>query len=717
MVKNVSSTDSERIQYLASLNTVLKFLVSTASPTIFIACNDQDLSKSEDEKGPHGAQPDVKDRPTLVALPGLRYLWCTLECSHLRPCLDLIGETSWGASIVENQGTPPVLATVKLQDKYFTREVESEAAFIPNFHSRDGTEKAASSVCHEYRCFGDANGQGLDLYHLHERNKAIKFPLQWTYYTCAQLKHNCPNLFPSSVTKVKAGPYVATPFALPQGQPCFQRLQAIVWLVNNLSHPLVGVWLVNNLSHPLVGVWLVNNLSHPLVGVWLVNNLSHPLVGLWLVNNLSHPLVGVWLVNNLSHPLTATGLDNEHSSVDISFYRENHSPVHPTEIRTSISLSSAVELNTTSALANYTTETGATMPSNKLNLRDRVEDGELDLSMSDLEEVPVRDIKNFATLTHLIKLDLSKNQLTELPENFGDLVLLKHLDLYSNQLTHLPLSLGRLKNLRWLDLKNNPLVSALGEVVGTCLDAQQCQQCAKKVVPFLQKMQQTVEEERNRRQDQRRKQQEIAESSAQAHKKEQKNKKKKTTKSITNPQNKTENGLKLSSAAGSGDSNLKKTTTQRDKSVPLQTGRKSISTAGWLCGMLLKLLFSLVVLAALSLGALSYLDQPKFLYVLEASNTTLTTSLEQLRVTYIELAAHPTTLKLVDNMHTLWKSLCYNAYHLYSTVSQQVPIYLETVKKNRALLQLGFWHHQQHRVVLTLHPSIAELVVCVGEGG
>nr|CAD7571920.1 unnamed protein product [Timema californicum] len=32
--------------------------------------------------------------------------------------------------------------------------------------------------------------------------------------------------------------------------------------------------------------------------------------------------------------------------------------VHPTEIRTSISLSSAVELNTTSALANYATEAG-----------------------------------------------------------------------------------------------------------------------------------------------------------------------------------------------------------------------------------------------------------------------------------------------------------------------------------------------------------------------
>nr|CAD7428739.1 unnamed protein product [Timema monikensis] len=41
---------------------------------------------------------------------------------------------------------------------------------------------------------------------------------------------------------------------------------------------------------------------------------------------------------------------------------ENHlgknTPVHPTEIRTSISPSSAVELNTTSALANYATEVG-----------------------------------------------------------------------------------------------------------------------------------------------------------------------------------------------------------------------------------------------------------------------------------------------------------------------------------------------------------------------
>nr|CAD7266832.1 unnamed protein product [Timema shepardi] len=37
-------------------------------------------------------------------------------------------------------------------------------------------------------------------------------------------------------------------------------------------------------------------------------------------------------------------------------HKETPPPIHPTEIRTSISLSSAVELNTTSALVNYATE-------------------------------------------------------------------------------------------------------------------------------------------------------------------------------------------------------------------------------------------------------------------------------------------------------------------------------------------------------------------------
>nr|CAD7427748.1 unnamed protein product [Timema monikensis] len=51
---------------------------------------------------------------------------------------------------------------------------------------------------------------------------------------------------------------------------------------------------------------------------------------------------------------------NFHSGVRVGFYlyrlREKPPPVHPTEIQTSISPSSAVELNTTSALTNYATE-------------------------------------------------------------------------------------------------------------------------------------------------------------------------------------------------------------------------------------------------------------------------------------------------------------------------------------------------------------------------
>lgn len=162
-------------------------------------------------------------------------------------------------------------------------------------------------------------------------------------------------------------------------------------------------------------------------------------------------------------------------------------------------------------------------PKNKINLKDKLEDGELDLSMSDLQEVPVRDIavlkkatsldlsnnrltslgKNFISLTQIVKLDLSKNLLKELPEDFGEMSQLKHLDLYSNQLKHLPLSFYKLKSLRWLDLKNNPLVPAVAKVAGQCLDSTQCVQCAKDVVIFFTQMKEQIEEETARREEQR----------------------------------------------------------------------------------------------------------------------------------------------------------------------------------------------------------------------
>lgn len=71
----------------------------------------------------------------------------------------------------------------------------------------------------------------------------------------------------------------------------------------------------------------------------------------------------------------------------------------------------------------------------------------------------------FCSLTHLVKVDLSKNQLTCLPDELGNLVNLQHLDLYNNKLNVLPVSFSQLrvsasssiipmyvlimKNLRW----------------------------------------------------------------------------------------------------------------------------------------------------------------------------------------------------------------------------------------------------------------------------
>lgn len=109
----------------------------------------------------------------------------------------------------------------------------------------------------------------------------------------------------------------------------------------------------------------------------------------------------------------------------------------------------------------------------------------------------------FPSLTQIVKLDLSKNKLKELPDNFGDLTRLKHLDLYRNQLQHLPLSFSKLKSLKWLDLKDNPLYPAIKEAAGQCLDSKQCQKCAKDIVQFYATLADKVEQEKLVREAQR----------------------------------------------------------------------------------------------------------------------------------------------------------------------------------------------------------------------
>ncbi|RLV99245.1 hypothetical protein DV515_00009910 [Chloebia gouldiae] len=140
-----------------------------------------------------------------------------------------------------------------------------------------------------------------------------------------------------------------------------------------------------------------------------------------------------------------------------------------------------------------------------LSLKDKLDGNELDLSLCDLNEVPVRELaalpkatildlscnnlislpSDFCSLMHLVKLDLSKNRLQQLPLDFGRLVNLQHLDLLNNRLVTLPVSFAQLKNLKWLDLKDNPLDPVLAKVAGDCLDEKQCKQAAVKQAGHL----------------------------------------------------------------------------------------------------------------------------------------------------------------------------------------------------------------------------------------
>ncbi|KAM3592810.1 uncharacterized protein V6R79_025587 [Siganus canaliculatus] len=169
----------------------------------------------------------------------------------------------------------------------------------------------------------------------------------------------------------------------------------------------------------------------------------------------------------------------------------------------------------------YIIVTSATMSKNSkvLNLKDKINGNEMDLSLCNLTEVPVKELAlfpkatvldlscnnitslppEFCSLTHLVKVDLSKNQLTCLPDDLGNLSSLQHLDLYNNKLTALPVSFSQLRSLKWLDLKDNPLEADLAKAAGDCLDEKQCKQCASKVLQHMRAIQEDVDRAREKR--------------------------------------------------------------------------------------------------------------------------------------------------------------------------------------------------------------------------
>ncbi|XP_055847122.1 leucine-rich repeat-containing protein 59 [Episyrphus balteatus] len=231
----------------------------------------------------------------------------------------------------------------------------------------------------------------------------------------------------------------------------------------------------------------------------------------------------------------------------------------------------------------------------KINVKDRVEDNAIDLSLSELTEVPVREIasfkrvtildlsnnklmslgKTFPTLTNITRLDLSRNQIKFLPEDFGNLRNLRHLDLYNNKLEHLPLSFGNLNKLSYLDLKGNPLTPALAKVVGLCLTAKECNTSARNTVKCLARMQEEVEKTKEKLQQEHDAQLEVladvtnteeAQKSKKA--KKAKNKSKKTKSENASPKPNPNIKLTKSKVEGNSPSNA---STKRKSSTALRT--------------------------------------------------------------------------------------------------------------------------------------------------
>lgn len=94
-------------------------------------------------------------------------------------------------------------------------------------------------------------------------------------------------------------------------------------------------------------------------------------------------------------------------------------------------------------------------------LKDTANILKLDLSKQRLSEVP----KGIRKLVHLQYLDLSKNKITTIPSWIGELKDLQYLIIYKNKIDSLPSQIGELSNLKYL-IANRTNLETLPHSIG-----------------------------------------------------------------------------------------------------------------------------------------------------------------------------------------------------------------------------------------------------------
>ncbi|XP_026677156.1 leucine-rich repeat-containing protein 59 [Diaphorina citri] len=289
------------------------------------------------------------------------------------------------------------------------------------------------------------------------------------------------------------------------------------------------------------------------------------------------------------------------------------------------------------------------MSSGKLNLNNHLKNGEIDLSLSEIKEVPVKELaqykskassidlsnnkisnigKNFpVSLTHIVKLNLSKNLLKSLPDNFGELINLKHLDLYNNKIQTLPLSFGNLKKLEWLDVKGNPLAPKVAQITGPCSNKKECEAAAKNTVKIYAAMLKDVENEKKAllaQQKKKEKEDKAAAQNKQEDKSSKKNKNKENNKSSANtnlaPSPKTEKSKQKSQPQQNGKQQQTQKSKQKNSKNDKKDQAKPKSFLGKVFGFISSLFKIIFVSTIVSVGAifvLSLLDEDKFKILME----------------------------------------------------------------------------------------------------